>query len=133
MIRRIVKRLLLAVPALILAGLVIGAYAWFQWNRLVITIRHEGAKNVPPASIIELSVRGDRAFVERLRHGEYRKLVLEPEGESDIELRYRLGKSYSWLNAVRDTLKRHYRTVISSCKTRYPVYQGSKLFNLLSR
>lgn len=75
---------------LIAVLLVVGAYASYQWNRLVITIRHNASASVS-ATDIELSLRGDRAIVDQLRPGEERKLVLKPEGESGLELRYKLG------------------------------------------
>jgi hypothetical protein len=88
--RRIVKRFAIVAAVLVAVVLAVGSYASYQWNRLVITIRHEGPANVP-ATNIQLSVRGDRVVLEQLQRGEHRNVVLKPQGESGIELTYKLG------------------------------------------
>jgi hypothetical protein len=88
--RAIVKRLAIGAAILIAALLIVGGYASYQWNRVVITIQHEGPANEPAADV-QLSVRGDRGTVERLLHGDQRDVVVKPEGESGLELHYKLG------------------------------------------
>lgn len=97
--RRILKRLAVVVVVPIALLVLVGAYASYQWNRLVVTIRHDAAASVH-ATDVELSARGDRVIVRQLPPGEQLDLVLEPEGESALELRYKLGDvQCSWSGA----------------------------------
>jgi len=78
---------LVATVGLLLA---LDAYVDYRRSRVWVTLYHDGPKDLSITNV-EVSEREDRGFVEQLRFGEHRDVVLKLKGESDLPLHFKAG------------------------------------------
>ena len=87
---RILKVIAAVAAALVAVALTFGAYLDYRRSRVWVTLHHYGPRDLSITEV-EVSGREDRGFVEQLRFGEHRDLVLRVRGESDLPLHFKAG------------------------------------------
>src|SRR5262245_57946045 len=88
--QRLVVRLLVVAAILVAVLIVAVGYVVYERRGLIVTIRNAATSDLPVTQIV-VAVDGDRGSIEQLRRGEARKMKLEFDGESSVELWFKLG------------------------------------------
>jgi len=89
--RRLWKRILFALLAVLVLGLLGGAYAYWQWHRTVLTVVNQSGGPVDNVEVMLVSGQ-QRYSLARLRDGEAKSVQVAPDGEDDLTLRFLDGK-----------------------------------------
>jgi hypothetical protein len=86
----VVAALVVVLVATVGLGFAFNAYLDYRRSRVWVTLYHDGPKDLAITDV-EVSGREDRVFVEQLRFGEHRDVVLKLKGESDLPLHFKAG------------------------------------------
>lgn len=86
---RVARAPFVTIVGLVIVALGLGMYAWYETHRFVVTVGHEGPEYT--ATDVALSLGHQHASTKELRRGKTWSPKLTPQGESGLELRFKLG------------------------------------------